>query len=70
MTFYESTNQDADTEIGFYTGDHNDGSPFKNNIIAHAFVPDNTAFAGDIHVNEANRIVTDPNGNGKNIGVL
>ncbi|KAJ8042927.1 Matrix metalloproteinase-18 [Holothuria leucospilota] len=64
LTFYESTNQDADTEIGFYIGDHNDGSPFTKGIIAHAFLPDNKAFSGDVHVNEANRIVTDPNGNG------
>ncbi|PIK48148.1 putative macrophage metalloelastase isoform X2, partial [Apostichopus japonicus] len=68
LTFYESNGPVADINIGFFYGDHNDGRPFVENVIAHAFTPyysdRSDSLSGDIHLNDANKFSADANGDG------
>ncbi|MGH3943534.1 MAG: M10 family metallopeptidase domain-containing protein [Pseudonocardiaceae bacterium] len=55
LTFTEATGA-SDIQIGWYSGDHGDGSPFDSagNILAHCFYPPpgGGSFAGDLHFDE------------------
>jgi len=53
LTFTEVSGV-GDIVISFQTGDHGDGDPFDGprNVLAHAFFPPPSAFAGDLHFDD------------------
>ncbi len=65
-------NQNPDFRVAWRSGDHGDGSPFddqggtQGNTLAHAFFPPpcGGTHAGDLHFDEAEAWIDDPNANG------
>lgn len=56
LTFLEAAaGATPDIAIGFYAGDHGDGSPFDgpSTVLAHAFYPGSSGLAGDVHFDDA-----------------
>ncbi|ESO13169.1 hypothetical protein HELRODRAFT_62740, partial [Helobdella robusta] len=50
IDFYQTSNQKANIQIGFYRGDHGDGDSFdgRGNVLAHAFFPQD----GNLHFDD------------------